>query len=196
MTQARSRARGKWPLLRDDDDLSAPPNARCLVCKQSTTRAMDTQVVLSGGALLVDARGDSTSTKDGALEGFLGGTAHGPDGRSRALLASVDVVRELAGGQFDLYFCSTKCLRSFFSSFVDELDRRAQQSKHASKPRAVDQRSRDGLARAAVEGDAEHAEATKRRTSRAKSAATSRTSARVGAGAKRAKTSRGKSRGI
>jgi len=36
--------------------------------------------------------------------------------------ASVDVADMVQGGQFDLYFCSTQCLRAFFNRCVDVLE--------------------------------------------------------------------------
>lgn len=46
----------------------------------------------------------------------------------------VDVIQDLHGGQFDLGFCSTSCLRTFFSTLVDELDARLD-STHDDKPK-------------------------------------------------------------
>jgi len=69
--------------------------------------------VLSGGALA-------------GIDGFLNLTFHGAhdggEGRKRAVYVSVDVVRDSKDGQFELYLCSTVCLRRFFAACVDRLD--------------------------------------------------------------------------
>jgi hypothetical protein len=38
--------------------------------------------------------------------------------------AEVEIVRDTEIGQFDLYFCSTSCLRHFLNACVDELGRK------------------------------------------------------------------------
>lgn len=35
---------------------------------------------------------------------------------------NLTIVQDAGGGQFEFYFCSTVCLRSFFNRCVDELD--------------------------------------------------------------------------
>ena len=50
-------------------------------------------------------------------------------GNDRELFAIMDLVDDAVGGQFSLYFCSTACLRAFFNSLVDELEKRIQQDK-------------------------------------------------------------------
>lgn len=40
----------------------------------------------------------------------------------------LDVVKELVGGQFDLGFCSTNCLREFLLSMVAELESKVRPS--------------------------------------------------------------------
>ncbi len=41
----------------------------------------------------------------------------------------VEVVKDLDGGQFDLQFCSTACLRQFFSTIVDEVEKSISRQK-------------------------------------------------------------------
>jgi hypothetical protein len=71
--------------------------------------------VLSGGA------------EDG-VAGYLDLTWHGAhdegQGRGRDLYVSVDVVRASRDGAFELYFCSTRCLRRFLAACVDRLEER------------------------------------------------------------------------
>jgi hypothetical protein len=44
----------------------------------------------------------------------------------------VEVVENLKGGQFDLQFCSTSCLRRFLSSLVDEVENSIGQNKEVA----------------------------------------------------------------
>jgi hypothetical protein len=46
----------------------------------------------------------------------------------------VDVVKHLYGGQFDLNFCSTSCVRAFFSKIVDEVERQVEQNRSEEEP--------------------------------------------------------------
>jgi len=43
--------------------------------------------------------------------------------------ACVEIVSNPSVGQFEFYFCSTACLRQFFSECVDELERDLQKDK-------------------------------------------------------------------
>ena len=44
------------------------------------------------------------------------------EGKDREIGATVEIARDVRGGQFDLYFCSTKCLRPYTRFCVNELD--------------------------------------------------------------------------
>jgi hypothetical protein len=83
-------------------------------------------VILSGGAVLLDRkRENSIHTK--SLLGFLDlswhGAHEGGEGDDRDLGATVTVAKDVGGGQFDLYFCSTACVRDFLNSWVDALEK-------------------------------------------------------------------------
>ncbi len=49
--------------------------------------------------------------------------------------ASVRIAELVDSGQFDLYFCSTDCLRGFLNYCVDELERRRKSNMRKGKPR-------------------------------------------------------------
>ena len=59
---------------------------------------------------------------------FFSLTAHqemgGSGGKYPNTYAAVEIADKVASGQFDLYFCSTDCLRSFLNYCVDELERK------------------------------------------------------------------------
>jgi hypothetical protein len=60
------------------------------------------------------------------MDGFASIAWHGGHdggvGSDRDILVSVDVAKDCRGGQFEVYFCSTACLRAFFNSWVDALE--------------------------------------------------------------------------
>ena len=66
------------------------------------------------------------STPDDAHDGGSGG--------DEDVFACVDIVEDVRGGQFSMYFCSTDCLRAFLNSCVDELDRQKKQRGRFGKP--------------------------------------------------------------
>ena len=67
------------------------------------------------------------------LEGFASITWHGAHdmgtGHDRDIYTSTDFARDCQGGQFEVYFCSTACLRAFFNSWVDVLETKIQKEK-------------------------------------------------------------------
>lgn len=50
-------------------------------------------------------------------------------GQDADISAAVDIADMVASGQFDLYFCSMGCLRSFLNYCVDELERQVESAK-------------------------------------------------------------------
>jgi len=81
-------------------------------------------------------REDDFGGPDDNMDGFLSITWHGAhdggEGRDREIGASVQIAKDVRGGQFDLYFCSTKCLRSYLNFCVDELDKKIRKQKSQS----------------------------------------------------------------
>jgi len=72
------------------------------------------------------------------MEGFLAlqwhGAHDGGRGRHRDSYVIVDVVRDSRAGQYDLYFCSPRCLRAFLNACVDELEARIAQRAESRRP--------------------------------------------------------------
>jgi hypothetical protein len=90
---------------------------------------------LGGGALLMDRKDDSGGPDD-KMDGFLHLSWHGAHdgglGEDKGIGARIEIARDVRGGQFDLYFCSTKCLRSYLNFCVDELERKLRQERSKS----------------------------------------------------------------
>jgi hypothetical protein len=70
------------------------------------------------------------SLQDHCIQAFLNVGLHGAlaDGTDSA---DVQIVSELHGGQFDLNFCSTSCMRAWFNAIVDRVE---QQVPHPKRP--------------------------------------------------------------
>ncbi len=88
--------------------------------------------IISGGALLMNRKDDSGGPS-GNLESYLNLSWHGAhdggEGEDREIGLIMDIAQDVKGGQFDLYFCSTSCLREFLNSCVDELEKRIRKEK-------------------------------------------------------------------
>jgi len=74
------------------------------------------------------------------MDGFLGITWHGAHdagkGKNKEIGCMVNIIQDAVGGQADLYFCSTGCLRRFLSLCVDELERRMSEERKALQQNA------------------------------------------------------------
>ena len=79
---------------------------------------------LSGGALqLTKDRKDSIYSD--RLEGFLHIGFHGEDVEMRDS-TDAEIVSDVAGGQFDLQWCSVLCMRAWLMRLLNELESRLQ----------------------------------------------------------------------
>ena len=95
--------------------------------------------VLAGGALLMDRKTDSGGLSDD-MDGFLDISWHGAHdnglGSDRDMMISVYAAEDCRGGQFEIYFCSTACLRSYLNTWVDKLEEKIkdERSNQAIEP--------------------------------------------------------------
>src|SRR5262249_26606731 len=95
----------------------------CLVCGRMGAHEPNGFAFLNGGALKKVGRRHATMSPD--LEGFLSIGVHGGHGRGKPQpSALVSVAEGVPLGQFEYYFCSTKCLRKFLNHCVDTLEQR------------------------------------------------------------------------
>jgi hypothetical protein len=115
----------KFPLLKGKSKY--PTKNNCAWCKRSKVCEPHSFAVLDGGALLINRRtGDGGP--DDRLDGFFDLTWHGAHkdeggkGEYSDIIARVGIAKDVRGGQFEIYFCSTKCLREFLNHAVDKLE--------------------------------------------------------------------------
>ena len=120
-----------FPIL-SDGQFIFPQEPLCPWCKKNKVLEPHSMAILNAGALLPD--GENWKMADGA-EAFFEMLWHGAHtdmngtGRDPDIYASVEIVRTVAIGQFDLYFCSTACLRAFLNGCVDELENRISEAR-------------------------------------------------------------------
>lgn len=88
--------------------------------------------ILGVGSLLMDRKSDSGGPSPD-LDAFFHLTWHGAhdggEGSDREVGCMLDIIRDIRGGQADMYFCSTGCLRQFLNHCVDELERKVARLK-------------------------------------------------------------------
>ena len=64
---------------------------------------------------------------DDKMDAFLTMTWHGAHdkgtGKYKGRYDVVELARDVRGGQFEIFFCSTRCLRRFLSHAVNELEK-------------------------------------------------------------------------
>jgi len=103
----------EYPIIKDSD-AHYPIDGTCTYCKKPTKGNF---VALNGGALL-KIPGTNMAAPDDNLISTFSLLDHGVTNSGKPLL----VCRNEAFGQYELYFCSTSCLRSFFNALVDDFE--------------------------------------------------------------------------
>lgn len=102
-----------------------PTEGVCPWCGVNRVHEPNSMAILNGGALLMN--GDRTCGEmDDRLDGFLSliwhGAHNGGEGEFAGGGAVVRVADNCRGGQFEIYFCSTGCLRAYLNHCVDKLE--------------------------------------------------------------------------
>jgi hypothetical protein len=114
----------RFPIIEGEKD-HFPSRPRCPQCKKRKVFEPHSMAILSGGAMLMDRR-RKNGGPDKRMDGFLRLDWHGAHdsgvGHDREIGGSIELVRDCRGGQFEMYFCSTPCLRAFLNSCVDALE--------------------------------------------------------------------------
>jgi hypothetical protein len=91
--------------------------------------------ILNAGALRRVGKDSYEMATD--MKAFLTLTWHGAHsggkGEFAEIHASVNVADEVANGQFDIYFCSTTCMRGFLNYCVDQLQERMESARSKRK---------------------------------------------------------------
>lgn len=81
--------------------------------------------ILNGGALLMNSErtcGEMDERMDGFLSLIWHGAHGGGEGQNRERHCSLRLADNCRGGQFEIYFCSTQCLRGYLNHCVDRLE--------------------------------------------------------------------------
>lgn len=105
-----------------------PTKPVCPVCKKKNAFTPH-MFILSGGACLMNKKRDSGSPDD-RMDGFLCVSPHSVyDGKTNHKYkfkksSFIEIAKDIQGGQFEFNFCSTKCLRKWLNTIVDDLEKR------------------------------------------------------------------------
>ncbi len=122
----------KLPVVKGKKYNHYPRRALCPWCKKKKVFEPHSMAILSGGALLMNRKEKNGGSSDD-LDAYLSLTWHGAHdsgkGDDRKIYSNIDIASDVKGGEFDLYFCSTKCLRAFLNACVDELEKKIEKEK-------------------------------------------------------------------
>jgi endogenous inhibitor of DNA gyrase (YacG/DUF329 family) len=110
-----------------------PSKAKCPICKKRKVLEPHSMAIFSGGSIYT---GNKQGIPDN-LEGYTSLIWHGAHdtgiGKDRDIFTRVDFARDTDGGQFEVYFCSTKCMRTFFNQWVDALETKVKKEKKLTR---------------------------------------------------------------
>jgi len=118
----------EFPLLKNDADIY-PDDLTCAWCKCDNVCEPNSMAILEAGALLMNRVTDDGASDD-SMDGFLHIVWHGAHLRDKGLgefpniYEHIPIAEDVRGGQLDIRFCSTKCLRAFLNHAVDALEER------------------------------------------------------------------------
>lgn len=129
----------KFPVLKGKKVF--PQKAVCPWCRERKVFEPNAFAVLMGGAMRVTDEKRKSATVASDCVGFLNMNWHGAHdggqdvGEHGAGDVGVSIADWTPGGQWEMYFCSTWCLRQFLNDCVDELEMRRALSRAKSKKR-------------------------------------------------------------
>ena len=110
---------------------------KCVAC--GCKRSPRGWVFLGGGALRMDCS-TTSGWSTNQMEAFLCLGFHGPPGEYE-VYTRVDILRRAVGGQFDLIFCSIRCLRNFLNGAIARLRKQIRTESTFQKTRRRKARS-------------------------------------------------------
>lgn len=101
-----------------------PRTPVCPWCRKRKVYEPHSMAILNAGAMrpVGEQRYEMASDTAAFLTLSWHGAHSGGKGLRPGVYASVDVAEDVVAGQFDLYFCSTTCLRGFLNYCVDALE--------------------------------------------------------------------------
>ena len=79
------------------------------------------QVVLNGGALQQSKENPKSLYMSESLSGFLSLSLHSHNSNDKS--RQIDLAQDAVNGQFELYFCSPKCVKDYLIAWVDEFEK-------------------------------------------------------------------------
>ena len=94
-----------------------PLDGRCPVCQSDYSRGF---AYLSGGALFLSEDGQDSIDTD-RFQGFLHVGFHGKES-DMSDSSGVTIVEDLHGGQFDLQWCSIRCMRKWLLDLLQKVE--------------------------------------------------------------------------
>ncbi len=116
-----------------DDNGTFPHDVEsvCPVCGLKKVSSEKEHVLIHGGALLLDEESESGVQAANLVDNlqaflFMGWESNHGDGT----YAELEIARDVTKGQFSLLFCSTKCMRSFLNTCVDNLEKQIEAVKN------------------------------------------------------------------
>lgn len=120
----------KLPVVRDRH-VVFPDRPICPWCRKRKVYEPHSMAILNAGAMRQVGKDRYEMATD--VQAFMTLVWHGAHtggkGKFPEVFASVDVADQVVHGQFDLYFCSTSCLRGFLSYCVDALEQRIEAAR-------------------------------------------------------------------
>jgi len=107
----------KFPLIKNNKPYWKPAikNGKCILCGEKPKHGVF--IALMGGTLEGNKNSASISSN---LIGFLSLNLHDHNSDK---LGYLNIADNTSNGQFEFYFCSSKCLRKFFNKIVDEFEK-------------------------------------------------------------------------
>ena len=123
----------RFPVQKDSSKAAKNAKAgQCLVCHCAGVHKPNDFAYLNGGGLRILNKDNSVMAPD--LEGFLSIGFHGGHSETHSNPdARLDIADNARFGQFELYFCSTACLRKFFGLCVDALEQELSRKTTANR---------------------------------------------------------------
>ncbi len=115
-----------FPIISKETKPFYPSENICPICNTDRRLSSSEFYVLNVGAL--EKVSKNTSMMSDKLEGFCHISYHpGEDSEENGF--KVDIVEAAKCGQFDIYFCSINCMRTFFNTIVDTVEKKQNEGK-------------------------------------------------------------------
>ena len=120
----------KFPIVQKKKSYH-PKAPRCPQCRRRKVLEPHSMAIISGFTTFIRRPRPNTSVAD--LATSLDITWHGAHdsgiGDDRDIFTTVSLAEDCHDGKFQVYFCSTKCLRAFLNTWVDALETKVRSEK-------------------------------------------------------------------